>query len=215
MSRGFYGSKHNISVNTSFKEEFFADLATRLNVSFVASSGRPYSLTFTGGGVFNDSASGNDNALLYIPAGLNDPNIAPTSDAAAVEALYEFTQGLGCAKKYAGRTIARNTCENDWYFDVDLSLSQELPGPGRLFGRDDKLKVYAMFDNFLNFLDKDWNISRRRQFAGFQDMASLSGIDSEGRYIISGFNTGAFDSDNEIKTTASVWRLKIGVSYDF
>ncbi|MDR7101680.1 TonB-dependent receptor [Croceicoccus sp. BE223] len=215
VSRGFYGSKHNFSVNTSFKEEFFADLATRLNVSFVASSGRPYSLTFTGGGVFNDSASGNDNALLYIPAGLNDANISPSSNASAVEALYEFTQGLGCAKKYAGSTIARNTCENDWYFDVDLSLSQELPGPGRLFGRDDKLKVYAMFDNFLNFLDKDWNVSRRRNFAGVQDMASLSGIDSEGRYIISAFNTGAFDSDNEIKTTASVWRLKIGVSYDF
>ncbi|MBB3988924.1 TonB-dependent receptor domain-containing protein [Croceicoccus naphthovorans] len=215
VSRGFYGSRHNISVSTSFKEVFFDDLATRLNVSFVASSGRPYSLTFTGGGVFNDSSSGNDNALLYIPSGIDDPNIAPTSDAEAVAALYDFTQGLGCAKKYAGSTIARNTCENDWYFDVDLSFSQELPGPGRFFGRDDKFKLYAMFDNFLNFVDKDWNISRRRQFAGFQDMANLGGIDSEGRYIITGFNATGFEGDNEIKTTASVWRLKVGISYDF
>ncbi|WP_066554944.1 TonB-dependent receptor [Croceicoccus bisphenolivorans] len=215
VTRGFYGNRHNISVNTSFKEEFFDDFATRLNVSFVASSGRPYSLTFTGGGVFNDSSSGNDNALLYIPAGLDDPNISPDSDADAVADLYAFTQGLGCASKYAGRTIARNTCDNDWYFDVDLAFSQELPGPGRFFGRDDRLKVYAMFDNFLNFLDRDWNVSRRRNFAGFQDMASLDGIDSEGRYIISGFNSTGFEGDNEIKTSASVWRLKIGVSYDF
>lgn len=215
VSRGFYGSKHNISISTSLAEEFVADYKTRLNVSFVASSGRPYSLTFSGGGVFNDSSSGNDNALLYIPAGLGDPNISPDSDAGAVAALYEFTQGLGCAKKYAGSTIKRNTCENDWYFDVDLSISQELPGPASFMGGEDRLKVYAMFDNFLNFLDKDWNVSRRRQFAGFQDMAGLDGIDSQGRYIIDSFNDGAFEADNEIKTSASVWRIKLGVSYDF
>lgn len=215
-SRGFFGSRHNLTSRLSFKEEFFSDLATRLSISFVARSGRPYSLTFTGGGVFNDSASGNENALVYLPTGVNDPNIAPTSNMTAVQALTDFASGLGCASKFLGSSIERNTCTNDWYYDMDLSFSQEIPGPGRLFGRDDKLKLFASFDNFLNLLDSSWNVQRRRNFAGLQDIANISGIDSAGRYIITGFaGEDAFNNDNNVNISSSVWRIKVGVSYDF
>lgn len=215
-SRGFYSSKHNITVQTDFTEEFFDGLRTHLGLTFVGRSGRPYSLTFSGGGVFNDSVSGSENALVYLPTGVNDPNISPTSNLAAVQALSDFAGSLGCAKKYLGRTIARNTCSNDWYFDVDLSLSQEIPGPGHFFGRDDKIKLYATMDNFLNFIDKDWNVQHRRNFAGLQDIASTTGVDAQGRYIITGFNgVDAFRDDNGVNISSSVWRLKVGLSYDF
>lgn len=219
-SRGFYASKHNLTFSANLREEFFQELATSLGFTFVARSGRPYSLTFNGGGVFNDFSSGSNNALLYIPTGADDPNISPTSDAGAVEDLVSFARGLGCAKKYVGRSIPRNTCENDWYYDLDLRLSQEIPGPARLFGSPygvrDKLTVYAMFDNFLNFIDDSWNVQRRRNFAGLQEVASISGVDSEGRYIITGFNgEDAFEDDNFINSSSSVWRIKLGVSYDF
>ncbi|RJF86091.1 TonB-dependent receptor domain-containing protein [Sphingomonas cavernae] len=239
-SRGFFGSRHNITMQTSFKEEFFDDLATRLGITFVARSGRPYSLTFSGGGVFADSVSGNDNALAYIPTGINDPNVVfvdtLSSRGAVVRTaaqnaadLDSFIGGLKCANKYRGRSITRNTCSNDWYFDVDLTFSQELPGPGRLFGRKDKLKLYATMDNFLNFLDSDWNVQRRRAFTGLQDIATagraavtqgtvtpvLPGVDAQGRYIISGFTGNTFAADNQINFSSSVWRLKIGISYDF
>lgn len=221
-SRGFFGSRHNVTSRLSFKEEFFDDLATRFSISFVARSGRPYSLTFTGGGVFNDSVSGNDNALVYLPTGVSDPNIAPVgvgagfSNAAAVQGLVDFANGLGCASKHIGTSIPRNTCSNEWYYDMDLSFSQELPGPGRLFGHDDKLKLFASFDNFLNFLDSSWNVQRRRNFSGLQDIATISGIDAQGRYIISGFaGEDAFNNDNLVNVSSSVWRVKVGVSYDF
>jgi hypothetical protein len=232
-SRGFFSSKHNISTQMNFSEEFFGDYASRLGITFIARSGRPYSLTFTGAsGVFNDSASGVDNALLYIPTGVNDPNISPlTSPAglAAVQRLTDFASSLGCAKKYLGQTIPRNTCSNDWYYDLDLSLSQEIPGPGSFFGLEDRLKLFATFDNFLNFLDDDWNIQRRRQFSGLQDISSLTtaGVDAQGRYIFSGgdnlvdytdtsgLTTSDYVRDNQINVSSSVWRLKIGVSYQF
>ena len=214
-SRGFFSSKHNISTRLAFREEFFEDLSTRLAVSFVARSGRPYSLTFTGGGVFNDSASGFENALVYLPTGIDDPNISAASDMEAVQDLVAFASGLGCAKKYIGKTIARNSCSNDWYFDMDLSFSQELPGPGRLFGKNDKIKLYATMDNFLNFLDNDWNVQRRRNFAGLQDIASGGVDENTGQYIISGFNGEGYAGDNQINTSSSVWRLKVGVSYEF
>ena len=215
-SRGFFNSRHNITLSTSFEETFFGDLGTRFGFTAVARSGRPYSLTFSGSGVFGDSASGSDNALAYIPTGASDPNVSPLSTAGVAQTIADFASNLGCAKKYMGRTIDRNTCSNDWYFDVDLSFSQELPGPGRLFGKKDKIKLYATMDNFLNFLDRDWNVQRRRDFAGRQDIATVSGVDAAGKYIFtSAAGSTTFDADNLVNVSSSIWRLKVGVSYEF
>jgi Carboxypeptidase regulatory-like domain len=223
-SRGFFASKHNLTVQTNFKEQFFGEYDTRLGITFIARSGRPYSLTFGGFGTFNDNASGSDNTLVYLPTGITDPNISPTSSATAVQQLVDFANGLDCAKKYIGKSIPRNTCTGDTYYDMDLSFSQELPGPGHLFGKKDKIRLYATMDNFLNFLDSGWNVQRRRDFAGRQDIATSSGLDSAGRYIITSASqivpsttTGlsTFDTDNQINFSSSVWRMKIGISYDF
>lgn len=234
-SPGFFQSKHNFTFATNFKNEFVQDFATSFGFTFVARSGRPYSLTWTGGGAFSNTNSGTDNALVYIPTGATDPNISPLSNAAAVANLVTFANGLDCAKKFIGKTVTRNSCTNDWYFDLDLTISQELPGPGRLFGRNDKIKLYGMFDNFLNFIDPNWNVQRRRNFYGVQDIASLgtttvngvaSNVDAQGRYIISGFTggtyangeltpTSSFITDNQVNMSSSLWRFKIGVSYEF
>ncbi len=226
-SRSFFSSKHNISTQLNFNEEFFGDYSSRLGITFIARSGRPYSLTFTGGSLFGDSVSGTDNALLYIPTGVNDPNVAPNSNMAAVQRLTDFASGLGCAKKYMGQTIPRNTCSNDWYYDLDLSLSQEIPGPGSFFGLEDRLKLFATFDNFLNLLNDDWNVQRRRNFSGLQDISTITGVDSQGRYIFgaadnlteytdtSGFTGTDYERDNQINISSSVWRIKVGVSYEF
>jgi hypothetical protein len=219
-SRGFYASRNNFTFSGNFREKFLKDLATSLGFTFVARSGRPYSLTFSGGSVFNDSVSGSDNALLYIPTGADDPNVSPSSNMSAVADLASFASGLKCARDYAGMTIDRNTCSNDWYYDLDLRFSQELPGPGRLlgspYGMKDKITLYAAFDNFLNFLNDNWNVQRRRNFAALQDLAGISGIDSDGRYIITSFvGEDTYNNDNYINVSSSVWRIKVGISYDF
>jgi hypothetical protein len=227
-SRGFYESRHNITARMTFTEQFINDLDTRFGFTFVGRSGRPFSLTFAGGGVFNDDVSGSDNALVYVPAAgtaAGDSNISPLSNPAAVQQLFDLTQSLNCARSFAGRTIDRNTCTNDWYFDIDLAFSQELPGPGRFFGRNDTIKLYATVDNFLNLLDRDWNVQHRRNFSGLQDIAALAsvtqngvlmnGVDNQGRYIIGPFNGASFDADNQINISSSVWRIKVGVSYNF
>ena len=217
-SRGFFSSKHNITAQLNFREEFFQDLSTRLGITFVGRSGRPFSLTWSGSGIWGDSSSGNDNALVYLPSGTNDPNISPSSNMAAVQQLVDFAGSLKCTRKHIGSSIPRNTCENDWYFDVDLAFSQEIPGPGRLFGvKDDKIRLYATFDNFLNFLDDDWNVQRRRNFAGLLDIAgtTANGVDSAGRYVITNQVINTFTTDNTINFSSSVWRVKVGVSYEF
>ena len=224
VSRGFFGSRHNFTLSGNFREELLEDLATSFGFSFVARSGRPYSLTFNGSGVFADSASGSNNALIYLPTGVTDPNIAPTSNMTAVQQLSDFARSLDCARDYIGETIKRNSCENDWYYDLDLRFSQELPGFGRVagspYGVRDKIRVYAMFDNFLNLLNDKWNVMYRRQFAGLQAIGNSSGVDSQGRYIITPLPGGEtpearFERERFANSSSSVWRIKVGVGYSF
>jgi outer membrane receptor protein involved in Fe transport len=226
-TRGFYNTRHNISAQLNFKEEFFDNLATRLGITFIARSGRPYSLTFTGR-YFNDiNTTSFDSALVYLPTGLTDPNVSPSStiSAAGMQALVDFANATPCARDYIGQSIERNTCSLPWYYDVDLSFSQEIPGPGSLFGVvDDKIRLFGTVDNFLNLLDSDWNIQRRRNFTGWSDIAEISGVDAQGRYIFTNANAitvlntdglTAYEADEFVNVTGSVWRIKVGISYDF
>jgi hypothetical protein len=228
-SRAFYESRHNITFSGNLKERFFGDFATSVGWTYVGRSGRPYSLTFSSSGVLNPNQSSSTNgSLVYLPTGPTDPNISPTSNMAAVNSLVAFANSLPCAKKYIGQSVPRNTCSNDWYHDLDLRFSQELPGPARLLGSPlgmkDKITAYVMFNNFFNLLDSHWNIQHRRDFGGFQEIAGISGVDANGRYIISNAtpitpaaSTGLrpYDTANGVNITTSVWQIKMGLSYDF
>jgi len=210
-----YETRHRLSIAVNFREEFFGDYGTQIGLYYSGQSGRPYSLTFDGSGVFNDSSSGSDNALLYIPTGPSDPNVSPSSDPAAVAALIDYVDALGCARGYAGQTIPGNTCREDWHDDLDIRISQELPGPMSFFTqRDDRIELFADIDNFLNVLNSSWNTRRARGSFGDGQLVDIvdGGVDSAGRYIITGFDP---DDEEQISTSASVWRIQIGVRYEF
>lgn len=205
-----YEVRHNISMALNFRERFFRDYSTSFGFVFVRRSGRPYSLTFSNGGVFNDSASGSGNALLYVPDGPNDPNLSPDSDPEAVSALLQYVDGLGCARKARGTSIKRNTCRNQGFNDLDLRFSQELPGPGRLTGFvKDRFELFADFDNFLNLINDNWNVSRSRS-AGVSIVDGR--VDRQGRYVITDFDP---DDQEFISTSSSVWRIQVGARYEF
>ena len=213
VSTSNFETRHNFTASMFIREEFFDGFDTGLAILFRAQEGRPYSLTFDGGGVFADSSSGNDNALLYIPTGVNDPNISPLSDATAVDSLLNYlaTSEVGEACDFElGQSIARNTCRNDWHYDLDLRFSQELPFIGSLTGIvEDRVELFVDFENFLNLIDSGANIRRTRsQFIDLVD----GGVDDQGRYIISGFNP---DDDNDISISSSAWRIQLGARYEF
>lgn len=243
VSTSNYEVRHNITATFNLREEFIDGYDTSFGIFFRARSGLPYSLTFDGGGVFNDSASGSDNALLYVPTGVSDPNLTDFSGRGfsltqlaalqaaqtdAVNALTQYVADSGCDFT-PGASIERNTCNNDWHFDMDLRFSQELPFIGKLTGiAQDKVTLFADFQNFLNLLDEDWNVLRRRpEFvdlvdAGIniddpdstnpRDRLVVDGVDAQGRYAISGF---APDDQNFIAPGPSAWRIQIGARYEF
>lgn len=209
VSTSNFETRHNITATFNLREEFIDGYDTNFGIFFRARSGLPYSLTFDGGAVFNDSVSGTDNALLYIPSGPNDPNVSPLSDASAVASLINYVAASGCDFT-PGASIERNTCNQDWAFDVDLRFSQELPFIAKVLGvADDKVTLFADFQNFLNLLDENWNVLRSRP--EFVDLVD-GGVDTQGRYIITGF---APDDQNFIAPGPSAWRIQIGARYEF
>lgn len=222
-----YETRHAFTFAVNFTEEFIDGYDTQFGMFFSARSGRPFSVTFDGGGVFNDSSSGNDNALLYIPTGIDDPNISPQVNNAVtgayesgslnseVQELVNYAQRWDCLRDAIGTTIRRNTCREDWTYDMDLRISQELPGPGSWFGiTQDRIEFFADIDNFLNMLDSSWNTFKTRGQFGDGQVVDLvdGGVDDQGRYIITGFNP---DDEQQISTSASVWRIQLGVRYEF
>ncbi len=216
ISTSNFETRHRFTVAANFREEFFDDYSTQLGVFFSAQSGRPYSLTFSGDG-FQDSSSGDNNALLYIPTGINDPNLSPlsTATAADVDSLLNVISGLNCSFT-PGQSIRRNSCRNDWVFDMDLRLSQEIPGPGRLFGVEDRIELFADFDNFLNFIDPDWNVFRNRDDEdGLVNLIGTSGVDADGRYILDSLEDQTPDDQETLRFSSSVWRIQLGVRYEF
>jgi len=221
VSQSGFETRHNITASVFFREEFFSGYDTGLGIFFRASEGRPYSLVFDDGRpFFNDSNSREQNALLYVPTGLNDPNLSPLSDAAAVTSLLDaLNNGTGLISELncnitPGQTVERNQCRNNWFFDMDLRFSQELPFIGSLTGiTNDRIELFADFDNFLNFLDSGWNT--RRALGGFDGRVDLvdGAFDDQGRYVITNFNNGASEANTFESNTA--WRIQIGARYEF
>ena len=221
VSRSGFETRHNFTLSMNFQEEFIEDYKTSLGLFFRASEGRPYSLTFNATAPqFRGSQSAEENILAYIPTGVNDPNISPLSNAAAVasfvDAVYNnvgIVSDLNC-KFTPGQTVERNTCRNPWSFDLDLRISQELPFLGKLTGiKQDRIEVFADVVNALNFLDAEWNSVRT---LGGNDgrVALVNGsYDPQGRYIINTF-TPAPGLASTVQAP-SVWRIQFGARYEF
>jgi len=217
-----FQTKHNLTLGLNFREEFFGDNATSFGFVFVARSGRPYSIVQDNisSSVFNDSASGDFNSLLYIPTGPTDSNVVyanTTSGGVIVQTAAEAAAGLDafinandCISKFRGQSITRNSCTNPWFYDLDLRFSQELPGPASFFGlTNDKIKLFADFDNFMNLLDSGSNVFKRYRYTEAPIQANFN---SAGQYVYSNYSG---IGDPQIQSSSSLWKIQLGVSYEF
>jgi opacity protein-like surface antigen len=221
VSQSGFETRHNFTLSLNWAEQFFDGYNTGLGLFFRASEGRPYSLVFDDGRpFFDDDSTREQNALLYVPTGVDDPNLSPASDPAAVSALLAaLNDGTGVVSDLnceftPGQTVERNQCRNQWFFDMDMRLSQEVPFLGSLLGvADDRIEVFADFFNVLNLIDEDWNA--RRALGGFSGRVDLvdGAFDDEGRYVITNFNPAEGRADTAVND--SIWRIQIGARYEF
>lgn len=238
VSQSGFETKHNFTLAMNFAEEFIDDYKTSLGLFFRASEGRPYSLTFNtpqgaGARFFRGNSSAEENALAYIPTGVSDPNLSPLSNQAAVLAFLDalengvplpnsnVRQQLDCDFT-PGQTVNRNTCRNDWIFDLDLRISQELPFLGKLTGvKNDRIELFADVVNVLNLVDATWNNVNTLGGADGRVALIQGSYDPQGRYVLANFQAAGPQGQPgnggfaETVAQASAWRVQVGARYEF
>lgn len=203
-----YEVAHRFTLQLNYEKEFFKDLSTRASLFGTANEGAPYSYAFTRNSLF-ESRFTSSRQLAYIPTGVSDPLISPLSNQAAVEALNAFISRTRDLSDYRGSIAERNSQADDWWTKFDLRLAQELPG----FRPDDKAEAFITIENVGNLLNPEWGILREHGFPGTAELYTVSGLDTQNRYIISAFNSGA-DNDS-IVVSPSLWQVHFGVKYKF
>ncbi len=212
-----YEIANRITMQLNYEKDFVGEYTTRFSLFGSANEGAPYSYVVAqnrSGNAFNsnqlfETAFASTRQLAYIPTGANDPLISPTSNAAAVSALNAFISGHEVLGDYRGQIAPRNIATDDWWTTFDLRISQDLPG----LRKNDRTQAFAVIENVGNLINDEWGIQREHGFPGNATLYSVSGIDPQGRYVISNFNPSA-DGDS-IVVDPSLWKVRFGIKYKF
>ncbi len=211
--------RHRFNASVNWSKAFFSSYRTNVGVFYEGRSGRPYSWTFNND-MNGDGIGGND--LLYIPKAPGSGEVVfrlPLQDAsvsgAAAEAKFwgivNRDQALGNAK---GSVLSRNSAFSRFVHNVDLRVSQEVPG----FVSGHKGVVALDILNFGNLLNKKWG---RINEMGFSDgtggtvrkWINYAGTDANGRMIYS--VNDPFELDTKNNRGESAWALQMTVRYEF
>jgi len=203
-----YEIAHRFTMKIDYEHDFIGDYTSRVSLFGSANQGAPYSYTFARNSLFEPSSFANSRQLAYIPTGVNDPLIAPTSNAAAVAALNAFISSHEILDDYRGQIAPRNIAADDWWTTFDLRLSQDLPG----LRKDDHTQVYMVIENLGNLINDEWGIQREHGFPGNAELYTAS-INSNNQYVISAFNSSV-DGDS-IVVDPSLWKIRFGIKYKF
>lgn len=208
-----YETTHRLTYNLNWELAWAEGWETNVSLFGATNQGAPYSYTI-GSTTFGNTGAiegpfTNTRQLAYIPGGPDDPAIAPTSNAAAVNALLAYIDTNDLLKQHRRGIAPRNVARDDWYTKFDLKISQNIPG----FGAEDGFEGFVVIENLGNLLNDSWGIQREHGFPGNAVLYGVSGLDAQGRYVITSFNTNP-DRDSII-VGSSLWNIRIGAKYQF
>lgn len=181
---------------------------TLLSLIYVGESGQRY--TF----VYNGDANGDgqtSNDLLYVPANQNEirfasGNIAPAQSWAN---LNDFIERTPCLREARGTIIERGACQEPWFNQVDLRLSQEFST-----FRGQRAEVTLDVLNLMNLLNDEWG---RKEFIANESynlIAIQNRNDVEnGRMLMRPF--APLENANSIAGLTSRHQMQLGIRYRF
>jgi outer membrane receptor for ferrienterochelin and colicin len=207
-----YDRKHRFTGLVEFSHPFIKHLKTSFGIFAQARSGQPYSWVFgdanfgtTVGKIFGESVtfSQNYNELFYVPKGDGSDVELVGITQAQLDAFLKAT-GLD---KYRGEIAPRNAFTSPWYRRVDLRFTQEIPDP---LGHHAKLTFDIQ--NVGNLLDNRWGRDTSVPFPYAVPAVNVSYDAATNKYIYSDLRN---PNQNTVSLLTSVWKIDIGLSYDF
>lgn len=214
VATGNFEIEHSLKITLGYETEFVSGYATRFNMFFERRSGRPFSYAM---GMYQDGDFG-DTAfegfysqsayLPYIPTGADDPNV-DWENSISWEEMSMLLENAGIEP--GGYILDRNTHNQPWVTDLDLSIQQDIPG----FMEGHKGTLYLTIDNFANLLNSDWGVERRLQYPQV-NLYDLGGLSDSGQYQIDPVYRGYYPNNyNTVDLNSSSWSAKLGVRYTF
>lgn len=210
--------KHRVNLAANWSRAFFGSYRTTLGVFYEGRAGRPYSWTFNND-MNGDGVQGND--LLYVPRGPGSGEVlfrlpgqtVAASSATAEAKFWQIVNDNEALRNSMGKVVARNNDFGKFANQVDMRLSQEVPGfrPGH--------KGVFTFDilNFGNLLNKKWGRIDEMTFndgsGGFsRRWVNYAGI-QDGKPVYSVNDPFEFATKNN--RGESAWALQVTVKYEF
>ncbi|SEM94053.1 Carboxypeptidase regulatory-like domain-containing protein [Luteibacter sp. UNCMF331Sha3.1] len=170
-----------LNASLTWQHNFFGDYATTVSAFYDGHSGVPYSWIF--GNDSNGDSYSKD--LAYIPTRgdgtiFRNANGSAAASQALVDQFYGYIQGDDYLRKKQGEVARRNGATSAWVNQIDLSLSQEIPGIFKGNKGEIRLDIY----NFLNLVNKDWGQQSYIGFPYTRNLANFGGVDpATGKYI--------------------------------
>lgn len=198
-----YNIPHRFTLKLAYEHAFFGDYDTRFTLFGSANEGRPYSYTFNNGSAFGDSTSWVSRHMVYVPTGMDDPNVVYGDDF-DVEAFYNWVDEQELDR---GEIMERNEIYSDWWVKFDFKIEQQLPG----IMDGHKSSLYMVFENIGNMINDDWGVQYEASFPRSQAAVDMS-TDDQGRYVYNEF----LDPAGTTRVgDASLWKMRVGVRYEF
>jgi outer membrane receptor for ferrienterochelin and colicin len=199
-------------------ERPWKDMRTSISLFAESRSGQPFSYTFAGTGANANAATDNlarifgedrefarrNRMLFYVPKGDDSDVILMGIDREAFD-QYLKDKGLD---KYRGQIAPRNAFRSSWLSKWDMRISQDLPAP--VSGH--RARFVLDIENVGNLLNNDWGRSSQVSFPFLVPSVEVSVDQATGKYVYSNLRT---QNPNRVDVLASVWRMSVGLLYDF
>jgi len=222
VGTSFFSVPHRVSITGSVT----LPLRSRFSLTYQGSSQAPYTYIVNGDvnadGVNQLGFSGGQD-VLYVPRDVRpggDINLVTWDDAtkAFVPApaseyaeLDKFISNEECLDHQRGRIMARNSCRNAWFGQLDARLAVDLPtfrgGPIQLTADVTNLPALLHLPDF----DPIWTTTYRATDSGESSVPLLE---------LHGYNTvkqrGIYSlARPHLNSVDQVWNMQIGVRYSF
>ena len=223
LARSDYETTHRFTLAVEFSHSLVGDLTSaspwkNMKTSFgmfaELRSGQPYSWTFgdsTSGATLaalygeDQSIAKVDRMLFYVPKGDGSDVIL---NGISQQDFDNFLHRTGL-DKYRGRVVPRNAFTGSWISQVDVRLAQDLPNP---LGPGHHAKFVVDIQNLGNMLNPKWGRVSLVPFPYNAIAVDVSRDPATGKYIYSNLRKA---DQSQVSLLASVWRMSIGLMYDF
>ncbi len=204
-----YMIRDRFTANLTWAQAFVGNYKTSVGVFYEGRKGKPYSWTYIND-INGDQISGND--LMYIPSAQGSGEVVFKGGAAEEQRFWDIVNANPALAGAKGGVVGRNNSYAPWVNNVDMRLSQELPG----FMKGHKATFTLDFLNFGNLLNKKWGHIDEIDFPSRRSFVSYAGLDTNGKYIYSlNPNSASNNFITKQNERESQWAIQATLRYEF